>query len=148
MADPTSGPTIVYNAAFGVGVGPSGGTSLSAPQMAAMWALVLQACKADAVCSTKGTGPHAYRLGNPNGLFYKFYSNPTMYAGTFYDVLYGNNSANPNPGPTPGPTPAPIQPGYSAGPGYDLVTGVGVPFAGHLINAVLSAEGGTSPNLP
>lgn len=150
LADPATGPAMVMNAAFPDawgsygGVFPTGGTSLAAPQMAAMWALVLQACKQDAVCAAKGTGSHPYRLGNPNPLLYAIYGNATQYADTMDDVLYGNNSAFP-PSPSPSSTP---MPGYQAGKGYDLVTGVGVPFAGHLINTVIANEGGTSPNLP
>jgi hypothetical protein len=59
-----------------------------------------------------------------------------QYASTIYDVLAGNNgdtSAYPTPGPT-------YYPGYSAGPGYDLVTGLGVPFVGHLIDAVVPGQ--------
>jgi len=55
------------------------------------------------------------------------------YAQTFYDVLYGNNQQVPA---QPGPTSPPLDPGYNAGPGYDQVTGLGVPFARALIKAV------------
>lgn len=119
-----------------------GGTSVSAPEAAAMWALVLQACRQSASCSSKGTGSHPYRLGNPNALFYaQYYANGALqpqYASTFYDVLYGSNGIDV--GPPPYPPGQPLDPGYNAGTGYDLVTGLGVPFAAHLINAVLTAE--------
>ena len=133
-ADPASGPSIFVNSAFGGGAGASGGTSAAAPEMAAMWALVLQACKANAACATAG-GAHPYRLGNPNALLYGIYNNGAhglAYGNVFYDVLYGENQAN-GPGATPGP---PITGCCTAGTGYDLVTGVGVPMAGHLITAV------------
>jgi subtilase family serine protease len=145
MADPNTGPTIAWNAAFPglLRAGASGGTSLSSPMMAAMWALVLQACKADAICN-KG-GATGYRLGNPAPLLYAIYGSKTQYPSTMFDVTYGDISAIP--GPTPGPSTTPA-PGYMAGVGYDLTTGIGVPFAGHLINAVITNQGGTNPNLP
>lgn len=150
LADPASGPAMVMNAGFPDawgsygGMFATGGTSLAAPQMAAMWALVLQACKQDAVCAAKGSGSHPYRLGNPAPLLYGIYGNATQYAYSMDDVLYGDNSALP---PSPGPASTPM-PGFQAGKGYDMVTGVGVPFAGHLINTVIQNEGGSSPNLP
>lgn len=125
-----------------------GGTSVAAPEAAAMWALVLQACKEHASCSS-ASGAHAYRLGNPNAYFYKIYVDKSQYETTFYDVLYGDNSQfntcwlyGPTPPPdplaTPGPCPSsPMDAGYQAGAGYDLVTGVGVPFARSLIRAVV-----------
>ncbi|HLI96193.1 MAG TPA: protease pro-enzyme activation domain-containing protein, partial [Candidatus Baltobacteraceae bacterium] len=104
-------------------VEPVGGTSVAAPESAAMWALVLQACKQTPSCETSG-GPVPYRLGNPNAYFYKLYANAPQYASVFYDVVYGNNSLS-------GGT------GYSAGTGYDLISGIGVPYARALIKAVV-----------
>lgn len=120
-------------------VGSYGGTSVAAPEMAAMWALVLQGCKSSPSCGS-GIGTHAYRLGNPAPLLYSLYSKngavAATYASTFYDVVYGNNSqAVASPGPTPVPSGV-FDPGYNAGPGYDLVTGLGVPFARALIRSV------------
>jgi subtilase family serine protease len=115
-------------------VAPIGGTSVAAPEAAAMWALVLQACKQTAGCAT-ASGPVPYRLGNPNAYFYKIYANATTYASTFYDVLYGNNGMLCF--PTATPCPAPTDPGYSASKGYDLATGIGVPFARALIKTVV-----------
>ncbi|MHB8177372.1 MAG: S53 family peptidase [Vulcanimicrobiaceae bacterium] len=149
MADPATGPALLMNAAFpGFKVlGASGGTSAAAPEMAAMWALVLQACSQTSTCATAG-GAHPYRLGNAAPILYTIYGqgyagetgNPSgftpqlTYAQTFYDVLYGENQANtPGSGATPGP---PITGCCTAGPGYDLVTGLGAPFAGHLIQAI------------
>jgi kumamolisin len=120
-------------------VQPVGGTSVAAPEAAAMWALVLQACKQSSHCAT-ASGPFPYRLGNPNAYFYKIYANASTYASTFYDVLYGSNAMNcvPNYAASP-PTPCPnaTDSGYSDGKGYDLVTGIGVPFARVLIKAVV-----------
>ncbi|HLJ75328.1 MAG TPA: S8 family serine peptidase, partial [Thermoanaerobaculia bacterium] len=143
MADPATGPLLVTDAFTATpAYGATGGTSLSAPQMAAMWSLVLQACSKDAVCNAKSSGARPFRLGNPAPLLYAIYGAKPQYAATIFDVLYGNNGAN-----VASPAPA-FDAGYLAGPGYDLVTGIGVPFAGHLINAILTEAGGTSPNLP
>ena len=139
MADPDTGPALVVNAAFpgpGSGIGPSGGTSAAAPEAAAEWALVEQACKATASCATAGGG-HPERLGNPNPLFYKIYLsglNGSTYHDVFYDVLYGQNQAN-SPG-GPGGAGPPITGCCTSGKGYDLVTGLGVPFGGHLVQAI------------
>jgi hypothetical protein len=112
-----------------------------------MWALVLQACKATSGC---GTGPSAkpYRLGNPAPYFYAIYANKGRlpYANVFYDVTYGNNASQPicvtNPSASGCPSPAPsgtptLAPGFNATAGYDLDTGLGVPFARNLIRAVV-----------
>jgi len=136
-----------------------GGTSVAAPEMAAMWALVVQACKQKASCASSGPAvAHPYRLGNPDPLIYGIYHTAATYGSTFLSVLYGNNAitaycANPNnagdtqncptpaPGSTPTPTPPvpPLDPGYNANPfgGYNQVTGLGVPFARSLIRAVV-----------
>ena len=145
-ADPNTGPSI-FITGFPFAIG---GTSASAPESAAMWALVLQACKASSSCN-KG-GATGYRLGNPNPLIYAIYakSNPLSaaytpagftaqlgYSNVFYDVVVGNNQAVPSPNaPQPATTPV----GYNSGPGYDQVTGVGAPFAGHLIQAVTGTQ--------
>jgi kumamolisin len=147
-ADPNTGPSQMNYAGFKgyTQVFADGGTSAAAPEANAEWALVLQACMQTASCST-ATGPKPYRLGNAAPLYYALYQNKTTYASTFYDVVYGNNQAVPAPTPTPpaGSTPAPLPTpvGYSAGKGYDMVTGVGVPFGGHLINAVLNYTAGS-----
>ncbi len=143
IGDPFTGVTVYANSGLAgsanvpSGAFPVGGTSVAAPQMAAMWALVLQACKATPACQT-GPSAHPYRLGNAAPYFYQIYkptggTPPTAlpYSQVFYDVVYGENAVN-NPA---GGTATPV-PGQLAGPGYDLTTGVGVPFAGHLIQAV------------
>jgi kumamolisin len=143
-ADPLTGPSVFIDYDYGSPPEPVGGTSASAPDSAAMWALVLQACKASSTCNKGGT--YGYRLGNPAPLIYAIYAKnnslsgaysatgftPALgYAQVFYDVTYGDNQAAPA---APGPVQTPI--GYNSGPGYDQVTGVGAPFAGHLIQAV------------
>ena len=143
-ADPATGPTIVFNVPFGEQVSAIGGTSASSPEMAAMWALVLQACKQTAACAT-ASGPHPYRLGNPAPLFYAIYGKGFVtpnftphlpYANVIYDVLYGDTSAVAPFTPSPQATPPAILNGFQAGPGYDLVTGIGAPYGGHLIQAI------------
>ena len=65
-----------------------------------------------------------------------------LYPATFLDIVDGNNGVTPcavNPaqvGPCPNPSPSP-DPGFNAGVGYDLTTGIGVPFARHLIKSVV-----------
>jgi subtilase family serine protease len=136
LGDYYTGMAVLVDAAFGTQVASVGGTSVAAPQMAAMWALVLQACAQSASCAT-ASGPKSYRLGNAAPLFYAQYAKgstilPT-YAQTFYDVVYGNNQQKPA---APTPTSPPLDPGYTAGTGYDQVTGLGVPFARALVKAV------------
>ena len=114
-----------------------------------MWALVLDACRQTAACVARGTGAHPYRMGNAGPEFYTIYNNAAEYPATFLDIVYGNNGVvpclvNPGPGPgsgtvTPCPNPVPTpDPGFNAGVGYDHVTGIGVPFAGHLINTIVN----------
>lgn len=144
--DPSTGVSFVENGS----ISGIGGTSVSAPEMAAMWADVLSACKLHpgaGACPATGTGNY-WRLGNASPYFYAIYKHtpytnasttwtPTLaYTNVFYDIVYGDNQMDSNPGSA---TPVPGVPvaGFAAGPGYDEVTGVGVPFALHLINAIL-----------
>jgi kumamolisin len=137
-ADPDTGVTIVAYAKWDPFVFAEGGTSASAPEANAEWAVVLSACKVVPGCATAG-GAKPYRLGNAAPWYYRIYESGTSvpYDQVFFDVIYGNNQAHPaSPVPaSPSPFPTPV--GYSAGPGYDLVTGLGVPFVGHLIDAVV-----------
>ncbi len=141
IGDPNTGVTTVTNARFGGQISGVGGTSVAAPQMAAMWALVLQVCKANpghGMCpANPASGP--YRMGNASPYLYAIYkgtaynsASPALaYANVFFDVLYGDNEMQ-NPSV---PNSAPI-PGAKAMTGYDQVTGVGVPYARHLIQAI------------
>ena len=110
-----------------------GGTSASSQEMAAMWALVLEACKQTTSCGS-GPDPHSYRLGNPAPLLYSIYggSGSLPYQSVFYDITYGDNAV-PN---SQGPGYSDLDPGFLAGPGYDLTTGLGAPFARNLIKVV------------
>jgi subtilase family serine protease len=138
-ADPATGVTIVAYAKFDPFVFAEGGTSASAPEANAEWADVLSACKLFSACATAG-GAKPYRLGNAAPWFYKIYEGKAHlpYDQVFYDVIYGDNQANPATPVPASPSPFPTPGGYSAGPGYDLVTGLGVPFAGHLIDAIVA----------
>jgi subtilase family serine protease len=133
-ADTNTGVAVVADAAPSLGgrlVAAIGGTSVATPEMAAMWALVLQACKQSSVCSSHGSGSTPYRLGNPGTYLYAIYNSQAQYPATFYDVLFGNNS-------TPNSNGNGQDPGFNAGTGDDLVTGIGVPYAHSLITNVLA----------
>jgi len=131
-ADVATGVTVVQYASptFSIGrqIVSVGGTSAATPELAAMWALVLQACKQAPSCAN-GSGAFPWRLGNPNTSFYQIYQNAQQYGATFYDVQFGNNSL-----PSSGGSGQ--DPGFTAGIGYDLTTGLGVPFARSLIRTV------------
>lgn len=135
IGDPSTGVTFVTNSRFAGGPGVVGGTSVASPEMAAIWALVLSACKANpgsGMCPASGTG-HYWRLGDAAPVLYKIYSGGASlpYANVFYDVQYGSNEMQSN-----GGLPSVPVPGAQAMPGYDETTGVGTPFAGHLIQAI------------
>jgi subtilase family serine protease len=138
-ADPRTGPSILVNGPTPPRLfGASGGTSASAPEANGEWALVLQACKQTSGCAS-ATGAKPYRLGNAAPLYYSVYGGKAAlsYHQTFYDVIYGNNTVLVTPPPVNGQTPPPQPTGYKAGPGYDMVTGLGVPFGGHLIDSLI-----------
>lgn len=82
-----------------------GGTSEGSPQWAALTALADQSA---------GTS-----LGFINPKLYAIGANPSKYASDFHDVTSGNNNLN--------------GPGFPAGSGYDIPTGLGTPNAGNLI---------------
>jgi kumamolisin len=148
--DPTTGVAALEYPAPGKGADiPIGGTSVSAPQMAAMWGLVLQACKQTPKCGTGGTSGSGasptYRLGNPNPLLYALYTNKPKYAEAFYDIVYGTSEL-----PTEAQTELQAEGGpnaystgifapgaQSAGPGFDEASGLGAPFARGLIKAIV-----------
>jgi subtilase family serine protease len=85
-----------------------GGTSVGAPAFAGILAILNQAT----------SGP----LGNVNLTLYPLaVSTPTA----FHDITTGNNIVPCTSGSTGCPASAPFQIGFSAGTGYDLVTGLG-----------------------
>jgi subtilase family serine protease len=135
-ADPATSVGVVANVAFGSGTQYAyGGTSVAAPEMAAMWAVVLSACAKSSTCAT-ATGAKSYRLGNAAPILWKLYQTQATYNSTIYDVTFGNNGVVPCTFTSSCAGAATPAPGYSAGAGWDPVTGLGVPFARNLIKAV------------
>ena len=113
-------PYIVIAEGFGIGVG---GTSAAAPSFAGMVAVLNQYLVQNKVQAKAG-------VGNINPKLYA-----TAAAGTpgiFHDVTAGNNIV---PCQTGTPNCANGQLGYTAGVGYDLVTGLGSVDAYNLITA-------------
>jgi subtilase family serine protease len=95
----------------------AGGTSFAAPIFAGVVALINQ--KAD---YTSGQG-----LINPT--LYKLASDSTTYSSAFHDITTGNNDC------TAGSPYCSSTAGFSAGTGYDQVTGLGSIDAYNLVNA-------------
>ena len=95
----------------------AGGTSFAAPVFAGMVALINQARN-----YTEGQGLI-------NGELYTLASNSATYASAFYDTKTGNNNC------TAGSTYCSSTAGFSAGTGYDEVTGLGSVNLGNLIPA-------------
>jgi subtilase family serine protease len=91
-------------------VDPFGGTSFGTPVFAGLLALLEQ---------YSGTS----RWGNINPDLYLLASNSSYYAAAFHDITTGNNIVPCTPGSTNCPGSGSY--GYSAGVGYDQVTGLG-----------------------
>jgi Chitobiase/beta-hexosaminidase C-terminal domain/Fn3 associated len=98
-ADPATGVPVYLT---GFGWRQFGGTSMSAPQWAALFALA-NSLSAQSLSPAPGV---LYSLANTN------------YAGYYRDIISGNDGAN------------------LAGPGYDLVTGLGSPLGNQLVIAL------------
>jgi subtilase family serine protease len=117
-------PDVAFNAAinggvlivFGSNVLTFGGTSAGPPQWAGIFALANEARAA------AGVGP----LGQANTALYKIAADKRTYKNDFHDIVVGNNAV----GGTPG---------FSAGPGYDLPTGLGTPDVANLIGDLAKA---------
>ena len=112
-ANPTTGFQVYNSTGYGWAV--VGGTSAGAPQWAGLFALVNQG-RAEAGKAPIGTG---LQYGTNTALYAlaggTSYTNPQ---GDFYDISIGTN-------------------GYGAGPGYDLVTGLGSPVANKLVPGLI-----------
>ena len=106
-ANPNTGVP-VYDTTGSGGWAQYGGTSIAAPQWAALVAL------ADQSRAANGLAP----LNGPAQTLPMLYSMP---AADFHDITAGSSSGSPK---------------LSAGPGYDLVTGRGTPIANLLIPAL------------
>lgn len=135
LGDPTTGVTVAYDWRWGPVTIEAGGTSLAAQQMGALWALVLQGCAQDTRCRTGGKGKNPYRLGNPAPILYQIYNSPA-YKSAIDDVRYGSDQVSSAPC---GQLVA--GGGYCAKKGFDLLTGIGLPFPLALDLAVLELEG-------
>jgi len=96
-----------------------GGTSVAAPTFSAILALINQQLGSPG-------------FGNVNPNLYTFAAGSSS---PFHDVTTGNNIVPCTRGTPNCPTTAPFQYGFSAGPGYDQVTGLGSVDAGKLATA-------------
>ncbi len=151
-ADPFTGAAVLADSGPGLGgaiLEPVGGTSQAAPDMAAVWAIILSACKQVTSChgptpanvidpQTGYTAPASpsYRMGNPNFLLYPLLAKPAAYAADFYDITYGSDGIPSyeaqllasEGGPSAYGNPLLYDPGaVSAGVGYDNASGLGFP---------------------
>jgi subtilase family serine protease len=99
-----------------------GGTSAGAPQWAALFAI------ADQARAQAGDAPiDAFSAQEAQTILYQ---NPSV----FHDITSGKSTGRPN---------------YSAGAGYDLVTGLGTPLADKVVTALVGAGvKATPPNTP
>ena len=113
-ADPLTGVAVCDSYDYGSSAPwqQVGGTSLATPCWAGLIAIADQLRAAQNVPLLNGTLAQS--------LIYSIYENSAQYAAAFHDVSGGNNN------------------GFSAGPGYDLVTGVGSPVANVLVPALVS----------
>jgi MYXO-CTERM domain-containing protein len=110
-------------------LGPEGigGTSAAAPSFAGILALVNQA-----LATANPTAPVG--LGNANPVLYALANNQATKS-AFNDITTGNNIVPCTPGSPDCPSSPPYQYGYTAGPGYDQVTGNGSVNAAALVAA-------------
>jgi subtilase family serine protease len=123
-------PDVAYNAAVDGGIviyyGPYvftfGGTSAGPPQWAGILALANEARAA------VGQGP----LGLANTALYALAQDRKSYKKDFHDITVGNNALGPSPG-------------FAAGPGYDLATGLGTPDVDNLIRDLVRAASDKKP---
>jgi hypothetical protein len=110
-------PYVIVNGGHQVS---AGGTSAGAPTFSGMLALVNQAI-----------GAAQPGLGNANPILYAL---SRSVPGAFHDITTGDNIV-PCRGGTPDCQSPPYQYGYTCGPGYDMVTGLGSIDAANLVNA-------------
>jgi subtilase family serine protease len=111
--------TTGFRASDGMSLAAVGGTSVGAPAFAGIVALLNQK-----------TGSNG--LGNINPTLYSLAASTPA---AFHDIKTGDNKVPCTPGSTGCPTAAPFQFGFSAGEGYDLVTGLGSVDVTNLTNA-------------
>jgi hypothetical protein len=121
VADPNTGAWVAdpYNLPAGTPWEVVGGTSLAAPGWAGLFAVVNEERAA------AGSGPLG-SAADPTATQEALYSVPYS---NYHDITTGNN-------------------GYSAGPGYDLVTGLGTPAADRLVPDLAAYAGQASYTTP
>ena len=119
MPNPSTGVPVYDSFDTSTPWGQWGGTSIAAPQWAALFAI------ADQARAAAGEGPLSSTQAL--SLLYGTY-NSSSYSSDFHDITSGTSTGHPN---------------YSAGTGYDLVTGLGTPIANQLVN-VLGGQTSTS----
>jgi subtilase family serine protease len=105
---------------FGGGPFVTNGTSAGGPLWSGLMAIANQMA--------------GHPLGYINPALYQIAASG-KYAQDFRDVTQGNNSVYDENGEL-------IVQGYNAGPGWDAVTGLGVPIADHLLPDLIAAAGG------
>jgi len=111
--------TAGFRASDGMSLAAVGGTSVGAPAFAGIVALLNQK-----------TGSHG--LGNINPTLYSLAASTP---GAFHDITTGNNIVPCTQSSKGCPAAAPFQYGFSAGVGYDQVTGLGTVDVTNLANA-------------
>ena len=87
-----------------------GGTSAGSPQ----WAGIVADANASLGHAIGELNPHLYAIG----------ADPVVYASAFHDITFGSNAFG--------------GPGFTAGTGYDLPTGLGSPLVANLLTALKS----------
>ncbi|HET6881498.1 MAG TPA: S53 family peptidase [Pirellulales bacterium] len=115
-ADPNSGVAVYDSLSYSGQTGwfQVGGTSAAAPQWSALVAVTDQGRQL-----ANGNTPNS--LPNAQASLYSLASNAATYSSTFHDITTGSN-------------------GYNAGTGYDLVTGLGTPQVGPLVQALVQVQ--------
>ncbi len=110
IADPNTGVAVCDPYDFGAKTPwiQVGGTSLASPVWAGIIAITDQGRAVEGLTALNGPDQLLPAL-------YGLYENPTTYAADFHDITAGSNGL------------------YSAGTGYDLVTGIGAPIVNKLV---------------
>jgi hypothetical protein len=111
-ANPSTGVPVYDSFDTSTAWGQWGGTSIAAPQWAALFAI------ADQARAAGGQGPLISTQAL--SLLYATY-NSSSYSSDFHDITSGTSTGSPH---------------YTAGTGYDLVTGLGTPNASQLVNVL------------
>jgi subtilase family serine protease len=131
LADPDTGVFVIDSFDDPGGSYEVGGTSLSSPSWAGLIAIT------DQIRANHGLSPLSGATQTLPTL-YQMATNSTVYANDFHDITTGNNNNSSNTA------------GYAAGPGYDLVTGLGTPIADNLVpdlaGAVVTDVSSTAAN--